>query len=75
MGLVVGDNEPYGVTDALDYTIPVHGEGRGLHHVAIEVRQDLIDDDKVRRAWGRLPARLLPHAHQALVTTEALGPT
>ena len=74
VGLVVGHNEPYSAPDALDYTIPVHGEGRGLHHVAIEVRQDLIDDDKGRRAWGRLLARLLPHAHQALVTTEALGP-
>ena len=74
VGLVVGDNEPYGAPDALDYTIPVHGEGRGLHHVAIEVRQDLIDDTKGQRAWGRVLACLLPHAHQALVTTEALGP-
>ena len=31
-GLVIGDNEPYSVTDASDYTIPVHGERRGLHH-------------------------------------------
>jgi predicted N-formylglutamate amidohydrolase len=29
-GLVVGDNEPYSVTDASDYTIPVHGERRDL---------------------------------------------
>ena len=36
VGLVVGHNEPYSAPDALDYTIPVHGEGRGLHHVAIE---------------------------------------
>jgi predicted N-formylglutamate amidohydrolase len=42
---VIGDNEPYGVTDASDYTIPVHGERRDLHHVAIEVRQDLIADE------------------------------
>jgi hypothetical protein len=27
-GLVLGDNEPYSVTDASDYTIPVHGEQR-----------------------------------------------
>ena len=73
-GLIVGDNEPYSVTDASDYTIPVHGERRGLHHVAIEVRQDLIGDTKGQRAWGRVLARLLPHAHQALVTTDALGP-
>ena len=35
-GLIVGDNEPYSVTDATDYTVPVHGERRGLPHVAIE---------------------------------------
>jgi hypothetical protein len=37
-GLVVGDNEPYSVTDASDYTIPIHGEQRDLHHVLIEIR-------------------------------------
>ncbi|MGZ8308581.1 MAG: N-formylglutamate amidohydrolase [Rhodoplanes sp.] len=65
-GLVVGDNEPYSVTDASDYTIPTHGERRDLHHVAIEVRQDLIAHDKGQRAWGRLLARLLPPAYQEL---------
>jgi predicted N-formylglutamate amidohydrolase len=43
---VVSDNEPYDVNDATDYTIPVHGERRGLHHVAIEIRQDLIAGDQ-----------------------------
>jgi predicted N-formylglutamate amidohydrolase len=73
-GLVVGDNEPYSVTDASDYTIPVHGERRGLHHVAIEIRQDLIADDKGQREWGALLARLLPQAYQELVAAEALSP-
>jgi predicted N-formylglutamate amidohydrolase len=73
-GLVVGDNEPYSVTDASDYTIPVHGERRGLHHVAIEIRQDLIADDKSQCAWGPLLARLLAQAYQELVAAEALGP-
>jgi len=27
---VVGDNEPYAVSDETDYTIPAHGEARGL---------------------------------------------
>ena len=39
---VIGENEPYDITDESDYTIPVHGERRGLPHVAIEIRQDLI---------------------------------
>ena len=73
-GFVVGDNEPYSVTDALDYTIPVHGERRGLHHVAIEVRQDLIVGDEGQRAWGVLLARLLPQVYQELVAAEALSP-
>ncbi len=32
--LVVGDNEPYAVSDETDYTIPVHGEARGLMNSA-----------------------------------------
>jgi predicted N-formylglutamate amidohydrolase len=73
-GLTVGDNEPYSVTDASDYTIPVHGERRGLHHVAIEVRQDLIADDNGQRTWRQLLARLLPRAYQELVAAEAPRP-
>ena len=40
--LIVGDNEPYAITDTTDYGVPVHGECRGLPHVEIEIRQDLI---------------------------------
>ena len=71
---MVGDNEPYSETDASDYTIPVHGERRGLHHVAIELRQNLIGDDAGQRAWGALLARLLLRAYQELAAVEALRP-
>ena len=73
-GLVVGDNEPYSVTDASDYTIPVHGERRGLHHVAIEIRQDLISDENGQQAWGGLLARLLPQAYEEQAATAVLRP-
>jgi len=65
-GLLIGDNEPYSVSDASDYTIPAHGERRGLLHVEIEIRQDLIADENRQRLWGELLARLLPQAYQAL---------
>ena len=39
-GLCVGYNQPYDVDDAHDYTLPTHGEGRGIPHVMIELRQD-----------------------------------
>ena len=50
--LVVGDNEPYAVSDETDYTIPVHGEARGLMNTGIEIRQDLIADDSGEREWA-----------------------
>ncbi len=60
--LVVGDNEPYRVTDESDYAIPVYGERRGLPHVEIEIRQDLIAEAAGQRAWAERLARLLPQA-------------
>lgn len=70
-GLAVGDNEPYSVSDASDYTIPVHGERRGLHHVAIEIRQDLIANDDGQKAWAVLLARVLTHAYREQAAIEA----
>jgi predicted N-formylglutamate amidohydrolase len=36
----VGDNAPYPIDNEVDHTIPVHGEGRGLPGVMIEIRRD-----------------------------------
>jgi len=57
--LVVGDNEPYAVSDITDYTIPVHGEARGLINTGIEIRQDLIADQSGERQWAERLARIL----------------
>lgn len=57
--LVVGDNEPYAVSDQTDYTIPVHGEMRGLINTGIEIRQDLIGDQAGQRQWAERLARIL----------------
>ena len=57
--LVVGDNEPYAVSDETDYTIPVHGEKRGLMNSGIEIRQDLISDQAGETAWAERLARIL----------------
>jgi predicted N-formylglutamate amidohydrolase len=56
--LVVGDNEPYAVSDETDYTIPVHGEARGLMNSGIEIRQDLIADHAGERQWAERLARI-----------------
>jgi predicted N-formylglutamate amidohydrolase len=52
-GLTIGDNEPYFVSDATDYTIPRHGEARALPHVEIEIRQDLVSDEAGQAEWAR----------------------
>jgi predicted N-formylglutamate amidohydrolase len=57
-GLVVGDNEPYAVSDDTDYTIPVHGEARGLMNTGIEIRQDLIAEPAGQREWAERLARI-----------------
>jgi predicted N-formylglutamate amidohydrolase len=58
-GLVIGDNEPYGVGDTTDYTLPVHGEQRGLPHVGIELRQDLIASEAGQIEWAERLSRIL----------------
>jgi predicted N-formylglutamate amidohydrolase len=55
---VVGDNEPYAVSDETDYTIPVHGEARGLMNSGIEIRQDLISDSAGEKSWADRLARI-----------------
>jgi predicted N-formylglutamate amidohydrolase len=65
--LMVGENEPYQVTDLTDYTIPVHGERRGLAHVEIEIRQDLITEPAGQGEWAERLGRLLPAAYAAFL--------
>jgi predicted N-formylglutamate amidohydrolase len=66
-GLLIADNEPYFVSDETDYTIPRHGEGRGLPHVEIEIRQDLVSDEAGQSAWAKRIADALKDAEQALI--------
>ena len=64
----VGDNQPYAVTPATDYAIPVHGERRGIAHIGLEIRQDLIEAESGQIEWAermatwlrRVPAAIAP---------------
>jgi predicted N-formylglutamate amidohydrolase len=66
-GLVIGDNEPYFVSDETDYTIPVHGEARKLAHVEIEIRQDLITHEAGQTEWAARIVRALQDAEKAFL--------
>ncbi|HVV28650.1 MAG TPA: N-formylglutamate amidohydrolase [Rhizomicrobium sp.] len=68
-GFTVGDNEPY--SGALEGdTLNRHGTRRGLPHVLIEVRQDLIADDAAAQAFA---ARLKPILDAAVADMDAGG--
>jgi predicted N-formylglutamate amidohydrolase len=63
--LLIADNEPYFVSDETDYTIPRHGEARGLPHVEIEVRQDLVSEESGQTEWAERITRALEEAERA----------
>ena len=65
--VVVGDNQPYPIDAAVDYTLPVHGEGRSVLNVMIEIRQDGIATAAGAAAW----AARLAQAYRR-IETEAL---
>jgi predicted N-formylglutamate amidohydrolase len=69
--LVVGDNEPYSVSDESDYTIPIHGEARGLMNSGIEIRQDLIADQAGERQWADRLARIFGEVEATLIKPRA----
>ncbi|MEO1533505.1 MAG: N-formylglutamate amidohydrolase, partial [Pseudomonadota bacterium] len=67
--LVIGDNEPY--TGALQGDCMYrHGTARGLPHVLIEVRNDLIETPETQGAWGRLLAGALLRAIERVPAAE-----
>ena len=67
--LVVGDNEPYAASDATDYTIVVHGERRGIPHVELEIRQDLLASAADVQRWADRIGDVLEDAASQLHAT------
>ncbi len=64
-GICVGDNEPYAIRGPSDYSIPVHGQARGLPHIEIELRQDLIESDAGAAEWAHLVGDALERVYAA----------
>lgn len=50
--VVVGDNEPYGLDLGLDFTTPEHAMTRGLTHLQIEFRNDLVATREDAETWA-----------------------
>ena len=71
-GLEIGENEPYHMTSDKDYSMPRHGQGRGLVHVGFEIRQDLVEDEPGQYEWAERVARVLRESLGRLKETGAI---
>jgi predicted N-formylglutamate amidohydrolase len=50
--VTVGDNQPYDLVVGEDFTTPEHAMRRGLAHLQIEFRQDLLSTPQAASAWA-----------------------
>jgi predicted N-formylglutamate amidohydrolase len=60
--VVACDNQPYGLDLQEDYSVPVHAVRRGLPHLQVEFRQDLIATPAGAVRWADVLLAALPPA-------------
>jgi predicted N-formylglutamate amidohydrolase len=72
--LIIADNQPYFVSAETDRTIPVHGGRRGLPHVEIEIRQDLVSDSAGEARWAARIVAALRDAERKLIEDDGPRP-
>jgi predicted N-formylglutamate amidohydrolase len=70
--LTIGENQPYELTHDRDYSVPLHGEDRGIPHVELEIRQDLIREPAGQDAWAERLADVLRRGLERLQLSGAL---
>ena len=51
--VVVGDNQPYDMDPAVDFSIPFHAMRRGLRYLQVEFRQDEVATADGQVSWAR----------------------
>lgn len=60
--VLVGDNQPYDLDPAVDFTIPHHAMGRHLPYLQVEFRQDEVATPAGQDSWARRFATALVEA-------------
>jgi predicted N-formylglutamate amidohydrolase len=58
----VGDNQPYSMEPAIDYSIPFHALRRNLPYLQVEFRQDQLQDAQAQIHWAKRFASALAEA-------------
>lgn len=67
-GVQVGDNEPYDGRVAIGYTLEHHAIPRGLPHVLLEIRNDLLGTEAGEEEWAQRLGRALVESGVATAT-------
>lgn len=62
--IVVGDNKPYDLDPTEDFTTPEHAMRRGLAHLQVEFRQDLVGTRADAEHWASILLSSLAHNSQ-----------
>jgi predicted N-formylglutamate amidohydrolase len=60
--IAVGDNQPYSMDPAIDYSIPFHALRRNLPYLQVEFRQDQVQDVPAQVRWAKRFASALAGA-------------
>jgi predicted N-formylglutamate amidohydrolase len=74
-GLCVGDNEPYDMDPAQDYSTPEHALSRGLPYVQVEFRQDIVATPEGQQRYANIFAQALCAAFPALASYAKVRPS
>jgi len=62
----IGENQPYHACNPIGYTVKTHAESKGYPHVLVEIRQDLIADERGQAKFAAVFAAALTHIRQTL---------
>ncbi len=73
--LVVGDNEPYRVSEGTDYGVPVYAERAGRPGALVELRNDLLRTSAGVERMARLLGDALELTVQALLAARSTPPS
>lgn len=60
--IVVGDNQPYDLDPAVDFSVPFHAIRRKLRHLQVEFRQDEVAESSLQILWAKRFASALTDA-------------
>ena len=69
--LTIGDNEPYGPSDGVYYTLTRNAEASALASLMIEIRNDLIATEVGQSDWAQRLAPMLLNAVESLDARQA----